>query len=71
MKVNRNNKINGNDNNNQVLIEVKNQITALENKLLVANQAVVNLKAQNQNNCIKSGSSSKSNEKNVIAWHDS
>ena len=59
---------NGNGNNNEALMAMQNQINALQNQLALANQAVVNLSAQNQTNSLKSGRPNKFNGKNARAW---
>ena len=55
---------NANENSNQALMTIQNQISALQNQLALANQAVVNLNAQNQSNSLKSGRPNKFNGKN-------
>ncbi len=56
------------NNQNDALLDMQNQISALQNQLALANQAVVNLTAQNNQSILKSAKPEKFNGKNARAW---
>jgi len=56
------------NNQNDALLAMQNQINALQNQLAQANQAVLNLTAQNFQSPLKSGRPDKFDGKNARAW---